>query len=61
MRKQILNCATVLLLAGSLEAAPAPTPLVHAVKNADAVMVRRLINDRVDVNASEADGTTALH
>jgi ankyrin repeat protein len=61
MRKQVRSCAIVLLLAGSLEAAPAPSPLVHAVRNADSVMVRRLIKDRVDVNAPEADGTTALH
>ncbi len=36
-------------------------PLVEAVKHADASAVRTLLDDRVDVNAPEADGTTALH
>ena len=36
-------------------------PLVEAVKQADATAVRALLNDRVDVNTPEADGTTALH
>ncbi|MCH7749660.1 MAG: ankyrin repeat domain-containing protein [Acidobacteria bacterium] len=36
-------------------------PLVEAVKQADATAVRALLNDRVDVNAAEPDGTTALH
>jgi ankyrin repeat protein len=36
-------------------------PLVQAVKEADAATVRRLVSQRVDVNAAEPDGTTALH
>jgi ankyrin repeat protein len=35
--------------------------LVEAVKAADRAAIRRLLTERVDVNAPEADGTTALH
>jgi ankyrin repeat protein len=61
MRKQVLYCLAVFLFVGSLEAAPALVPLVQAVRNVDAALVRRLIKERVDVNAREADGMTALH
>lgn len=57
----LATCAAVLLLAAVFSAAPAPTPLVEAVKNGDAAAVRRLIKERVDVNAAEVDGTTPLH
>lgn len=60
--KHLIECAIVsLLLAGGLDAAGTPVPLVEAVKNGDATAVRRLINERVDVNAAEVDGTTPLH
>jgi ankyrin repeat protein len=36
-------------------------PLVDAVKQTNAAAVRTLLDRRVDVNAAEADGTTALH
>jgi ankyrin repeat protein len=36
-------------------------PLVEAVKQKDAAAVRALLQKRVDVNAPEADGATALH
>ena len=36
-------------------------PLIEAVKNADEVAIRRLLQERVDVDARERDGTTALH
>ena len=36
-------------------------PLVDAVKRRDAAEVRALLADRVDVNAREGDGATALH
>src|SRR5262245_50048964 len=35
--------------------------LVDAAKNADKAAVRALVQKKVDVNAAEADGTTALH
>ena len=41
--------------------APIELPLVEAVKNADAPAIRALLERPVDVNAPEADGTTALH
>jgi uncharacterized protein len=50
-----------MLLGGGVHAAGAPVPLVDAVKNADAAAVQRLLKERVDVNAPEIDGTTALH
>src|SRR5262245_30885572 len=36
-------------------------PLIDAARNADTAAVRSLLKQRVDVNASTADGTTALH
>ena len=40
----------------------ASVPLIDAVKAADVEAVRRLLQqEAVDVNVSEADGTTALH
>jgi uncharacterized protein len=39
----------------------AETPLINAVKAADKTAIRTLLNQRVDVNATQADGTTALH
>ena len=37
------------------------TPLLDAVRNGDQDRVRSLIADQVDVNATDGDGTTALH
>jgi ankyrin repeat protein len=50
-----------LLLAASVGAASAEVRLVDAVKAGDQPAVRALLDRRVDVNAAEADGTTALH
>jgi uncharacterized protein len=36
-------------------------PLIRAVKNRDVQSVRELLKQRVDVNATEGDGATALH
>ncbi len=44
-----------------LGAAPADDPLIEAVKDGDADRVRALIAAQVDVNGTDADGTTALH
>jgi ankyrin repeat protein len=45
-----------------LMGAAAPVhPLIDAARNTDREAVRRLIQKKVDVNAAEADGTTALH
>jgi len=43
------------------DAAPARLPLVDAVERADVGAVRSLLKSGADVNAGEADGTTALH
>jgi ankyrin repeat protein len=42
-------------------AAAVNLPLIDAARNADPDAVRRLLQGKVDVNASEPDGTTALH
>ena len=41
--------------------APSGPPLVDAAKNGDREAVRALVQTKVDVNAADADGTTALH
>src|SRR5262245_55326050 len=52
--------ATLLLI--SVESAGAATAnLIDAVKAADRTAIRVLLQQRVDVNAAEPDGTTALH
>jgi ankyrin repeat protein len=50
-----------LLALFGLGAADREVPLAEAVKKADTVAVRALLQQRVDVNTPEADGTTALH
>lgn len=49
-----------LMLVRSLNAAT-DVRLVEAIKKTDKVAVRTLLQQRVDVNAPEVDGTTALH
>ena len=51
----------VLVFAANVVAAPADPKLIQAVKNQDLQSVRALLKQRVDVNATEGDGTTALH
>jgi ankyrin repeat protein len=50
-----------LLLLVALYANAAGVRLVDAVKNRDKAAIRTLIQQRVDVNAPEPDGATALH
>ena len=60
--KGLAACSAALLLSlASVDAAGADARLVDAVKAADKPAVRALLEQRVDVNAPEADGTTALH
>ena len=54
----IAACGLSVLVMG---AAGPGVPLVDAVKNADGEAVRRLLQNKTDVNATEPDGTTALH
>jgi uncharacterized protein len=42
-------------------AAGSTQPLVDAARNADSATVRRLLQGKIDVNAAEPDGATALH
>ncbi len=42
-------------------AASSDSPLIQAVKNKDVDAVRELLKQRVDVNAAQGDGATALH
>lgn len=48
-------------MAASIIAAAGNTPLIDAVKQSDTAAIRALLQKRVDVNAAEPDGTTALH
>src|SRR5688500_4810592 len=56
-----MTCAAMLLSAAPFDAAPAPPPLVEAVRVGEAAAARKRLKERLDVNASEVDGTTALH
>src|SRR5262245_64515678 len=53
----------LICLAGAIlfTAASADVSLIDAAKNADKDVVRTLLQKKVDVNAAEGDGTTALH
>jgi ankyrin repeat protein len=46
---------------GAASGADPDRRLVDAVEQQDKTAVKRLLTDRVDVNATQADGTTALH
>ena len=52
-----LGLAVLLMGAGG----GARPPLVDAARNGDRDALRALLQEKVDVNAAEADGTTALH
>jgi ankyrin repeat protein len=56
----VLSAVSV-LAAAQADAGINHIPLVEAVKRGDVAAVRALITQKVDVNAAEADGTTALH
>ncbi len=55
--------ATLLVLAIAVPAwaAGSEAPLVAAMKTGDLATVRTLVERRVDINATEVDGTSALH
>jgi ankyrin repeat protein len=50
-----------LLIAGTPTLGAGDLRLIDAVKNADVKTVRSLVAQHVDVNAADADGSTALH
>ena len=57
-----LKPALYVLAVSVLLTGAAPTlPLINAARNADREAVRRLVQEKADVNATEPDGTTALH
>jgi uncharacterized protein len=61
-RALFVTFATTLLLAGALAAsAQTRPPLSEAAKNVDREAVRRLLKQDANVNATEGDGSTALH
>jgi ankyrin repeat protein len=51
----------VLVVLGLAAATDREAPLVAAVKQGDATSVRTLLKQRIDVNAPDGEGTTALH
>lgn len=60
--KYLTAIACLLALAATLGlAAPNTPPLIQAVRNKDIESVRGLLKQRVDVNAPQGDGATALH
>ena len=54
-------CAAALMSTVSVTAAAADLRLIEAIKKADHVAVRALIEQGLDVNTPEGDGATALH
>jgi uncharacterized protein len=54
-------CAALPGLAADAKRAPLDIPLIEAAKAQDAAAVRALLAQGADVNAAEADGSTALH
>lgn len=56
-----MKLTIVLLAAGSLFAATSDSPLANAARKMDRAAVRALLEAKVDVNAPQVDGTTALH
>ena len=60
---QWLALPVVVLLAqpASVTAASRAVPLVEAVKNGDVKQARVLVAQKVNVNAPDVDGSTALH
>jgi ankyrin repeat protein len=57
----LLSCVAVLLSVAGLGAAARESRLANAVEKQDRESVRVLLSQRVDVNAPQADGATALH
>src|SRR5262249_31605460 len=54
-------CATLLLLSAASSVAGADAPLADAAEKMDRAALRALLRQRVDVDAPQVDGMTALH
>jgi ankyrin repeat protein len=61
MSRSHRSLIVALLVAGGLPLSATASPLIDAVKRQDAVAVNAVLDRGADVNASENDGTTALH
>lgn len=61
MRTLALGCLGVLLFSQAGVHAAADNHLISAIRARDVTAVRALLKQRVDVNAPQGDGTTALH
>jgi len=57
----VLVLCSVLSGAMCVAAPASPAQVADAMMNRDAATVRQLLNQKADVNAAQADGTTALH
>jgi uncharacterized protein len=56
-----LNVVAIGCLAGTTSIFAAGSPLIEAVKKQDVQAARSLLKQKIDLNATEADGFTALH
>ncbi len=56
-----LHLAAIGCLAATISTSAAESPLIDAVKKQDVEAIRTLLKQKADVNATEADGFTALH
>ncbi len=56
-----MKCLALLLLPVCAFCATAPSDVADAVMRADTVTLQKLISQKADVNAPQADGATALH
>jgi ankyrin repeat protein len=61
MQRILLACAVVSLLCATQLTAAGDVRLIEAVKSHNVESVRSLLKARVDVNAPQSDGATALH
>ena len=58
----VLAVLAVRLSAADVEVkSPQPSPLADAVQHGDTQAIQALLNKKVDVNAPQPDGATALH
>ena len=60
LRRAIGSCAALLLLT-TIGVGAATSDVADAVMRGDSDAVRRLLSQKADVNAPQADGATALH
>ena len=61
MKSLLMSALLVSVVAAPLLAAPGDVRLIDAIKAQDRPAVQTLLKQRVDVNAAEGDGSTALH